>query len=159
MQGEGQVTLFLKHWRTDTVVSRVLRIALAWSQWQSGLSTSILQDTYTTLPHLECHWIKSLRKSLCKIKATIQLDNPRVVPTERTNDIYILEYAIVCKLFNDTDLKIINYCRHYLHSFWIVTYAQNIINVDKDHFIVLKSIRLDAWSDPYVRIRFGWRIA
>jgi len=115
MQGEGQITLFLKHWRTDTMVSRVLRIALAWSQWQSGLSKSILQDTRTKLPHLESRWIKSLRRFLYKIKASIQLDNSRVVPSERMNDIYIMEYAIRCKLFNDKELKIINYCRQYIH--------------------------------------------
>ena len=126
MQGEGQVTLFLKHWRTDTMVSRVLRIALAWSQWQSGLSKSILQDTLTKLPHLESRWIKSLRTFLCKIKASIQLDNPRVVPTERTNDIYIMEYAIRCKLFNDKELKIINYCRQYLH----VTTVSELFNAE-----------------------------
>jgi hypothetical protein len=31
------------------------------------------------------------------------------------NDIYIMEYAIRCKLFNNKELKIINYCRQYLH--------------------------------------------
>jgi hypothetical protein len=31
LQGEGQISLFLKHWRTDTIISKTLRIALAWT--------------------------------------------------------------------------------------------------------------------------------
>jgi hypothetical protein len=107
----------------------VLRITLAWSQWQSGLSKSE-KDTHMKLPHPECRWIKSLRTFLRKIKATI-LDNPRVVPTERTDDIYIKECAIRCKLFIDNELKIINYCRQYLH----VTTVYEIFNVEGDKIL------------------------
>lgn len=115
LQGEGQIMLFLKHWRTQTIVSRILRVALAWSQFQSGLSKSILQDTRTNLPHLEGRWIKSLRTFLGKVNATIEVDKPYVVPPERERDIYIMEYAITSNLFDDNDLQIINYCRQYLH--------------------------------------------
>lgn len=126
LQGEGQITLFLKHWRTNTKISQVLRIAIAWAQWQSGLSQSILQDTRTKLPHIEARWIQSLRNFLHKIKASIILDNPRLVPQERENDVYIMEYAIRCKLFDEKELKIINYCRQYLH----VTTVSELFNAD-----------------------------
>jgi hypothetical protein len=46
LQGEGQIHLFMKHLRTDTIISQVLRIAISWCQWQSGLSTSILGNGY-----------------------------------------------------------------------------------------------------------------
>jgi len=115
LQGEGQIQLFLKHWRTSTTISQTLRIAIAWSQWQSGLSKSLINDTKTPLPHLESRWIKSLRKFLRKINASIHLDNPRTVPPERTKDIFIMEHATRCKLYKDADLKILNYCRQYIH--------------------------------------------
>jgi hypothetical protein len=31
LQREGQITNFLKHWRTGTMISTMLRIDLAWS--------------------------------------------------------------------------------------------------------------------------------
>jgi hypothetical protein len=45
IQGEGQILHFLKHWRTDTVISSTLRIDVAWCQWQAGTSRSILTAT------------------------------------------------------------------------------------------------------------------
>jgi hypothetical protein len=115
MQGEGQVMLFIKHWRTDTMISITLRVALSWSQWQSGISKPILHNTRIKLPHLECRWLKSLRDFLRHIHARIRVDFPWVVPPERENDIYIMEHAIRSKIFTDEDLRIINYCRQYLH--------------------------------------------
>jgi hypothetical protein len=47
LQGEGHIQQFLKHWRTDTMISRMLQIDLAWSQWQSGLSQPIINATAT----------------------------------------------------------------------------------------------------------------
>jgi hypothetical protein len=60
LQGEGQILQFLKFWRTDTPTSRLLRIATAWSQYQSGISTSILTNVHTPLPHQEARWLPSL---------------------------------------------------------------------------------------------------
>jgi hypothetical protein len=115
LQGEGQILLFLKHWRTTTMISMTLRVALSWSQWQSGISKPILQNTRINLPHLECRWIKSLRGFLRKIHATVRVDRPRVIPPEREHDVYIMEHAIRSKIFSEADLKIVNYCRQYLH--------------------------------------------
>ena len=64
LQSEGQLALFLKNWRTDTMISKTVRIATAWSQWQSGLAESFLTDTITPLPHLEARWFQSLRYGL-----------------------------------------------------------------------------------------------
>jgi len=64
LQGVGQVQLFLKHWRTTSMISKVLRIDLAWSQWQAGIGSSILHNVQTSLPWLECRWLRSLRDFL-----------------------------------------------------------------------------------------------
>lgn len=115
LQGEGQIALFLKHWRTNTIISQVLRIALAWCQWQSGISKCILQDTRTNLPHLSSRWMISLRRFLQSIAAKLKLHEPPVTPPERIGDIYIMEFAIRSNHFNEDELKIINYCRQHLH--------------------------------------------
>ena len=90
-------------------------MALAWSQWQSGQSTPILQHTQTLLPHLECRWIKSLREGLQSINAKIITDQKYIVSPERENDRYIMEEASALNIFSHHDLKIINYCRLFLN--------------------------------------------
>ena len=115
LQGEGQIKHFLKHWRTDTIISKTLRITLLWAQWQSGHHHAILEDPNTPLPHLECRWLTSLRNFLAHIHAQIRVDLHTVASPERRNDLYIMKYARECGLFTDQDLKIINYCRLYLH--------------------------------------------
>lgn len=115
LQGEGQVTQFLKHWCTRTIVSSTLRIAVCWAQWQSGLPVSIFDDVTTPIPYLECRWLVSLRTFLSTIKGKIQLDNTYVVSCERNRDIYLMQYASTCGLFTLEDIKILNYCRLYLH--------------------------------------------
>ena len=72
-------------------------------------------DTRTHIPYLESRWISSLRNFLRQINATILLDNPKTVPPEREGDIYIMEAAIRSKAFTPKALRIINYCRLYLH--------------------------------------------
>lgn len=59
LQGTGQVLHFIKHWRTKTYESTLLRICVSWAQWQSGTSTPIFHDVSTPLPHLEW-WLASL---------------------------------------------------------------------------------------------------
>ena len=115
LQGDGQIQLLLKHWRTDTLISIMTRIAVSWSQWQSGLSQSFLKDTRTPLPHLECRWLKSLRAFLRSISASIVLDNTYAVLPAREGDQHIMEYAIRCGTFKLEDIPIINYCRLFLH--------------------------------------------
>lgn len=115
LQGEGQILLFMKHWRTTTIISYTLRIALSWSQWQSGTAAAILTDTRTALPHLESRWIKSLRTFLLSINATLRLDNAFTVPRERQHDQHIMDYVVNSRNFSQADIVIINYCRLYLH--------------------------------------------
>ena len=74
IQGEGQISMFLKFWRTQTPTSILLRTALAWTQYQSGTGTPLLTDVHPELPHLEPRWLPSLRNFLSSINATIELD-------------------------------------------------------------------------------------
>ena len=115
LQSEGQLSLFIKHWRTDTMISKTLRIATAWLQWQSGMSESVLIDTATPLPHIEARWLQSLRYGLNKASFRIHLHRQYTIPPEREGDIHIMQWAIASKRFTDKHLKVLNYCRMYLH--------------------------------------------
>ena len=144
LQGEGQIKQFVKHWRTHTIVSRTLQIAVLWAQWQAGIDQPILEDIQSPIPYLECRWIKSLREFLRKIEGQIIVDIPIVPPPERQSDIYIMRYAMECGLFSDDDLKIINYCRLYLH----VTTVSELFSVDGRTILPdLLQCRREPWFD------------
>lgn len=115
LQGEGQIKHFLKNWRTNTTISRILRITLAWSQWQAGISSSILASVGIDIPYIECRWIKSLRSFMHHVGATISLDTTFVPTPERIGDRFIMDEAKAMHFFNDKELGIINFCRLYLH--------------------------------------------
>jgi hypothetical protein len=53
MQGTSQIQNLLRHYRTQLDTKKLLQIALAWAQHQSGMAESILWDTTTPLPHLK----------------------------------------------------------------------------------------------------------
>jgi hypothetical protein len=73
-QGISQTTYFLRHWRRQTSVGRLLKCALAWIHLSVGMPFSIIERTDVPLPHLESKWIASLRIFLASINASIQLD-------------------------------------------------------------------------------------
>ena len=72
IQGEGQLTLSIKHWRTDTIISIMLRMALAWAQWNAGTEISIPSDVETPVPYLKARWILSLQNSVYMAKLTLR---------------------------------------------------------------------------------------
>jgi len=116
LQGEGQIMHFIKHWRTPSDVSTTLRINLAWCQWQAGISTSILIDTSPDkLSYLEARWLPSMRQALHQFDATLTVDEDFVPRPERSDDKYIMDLALSFPDLGDTTLRIINYCRLYLH--------------------------------------------
>jgi hypothetical protein len=99
VQGEGQLLQFLKYWRTDTPASRLLRIATAWFQYQSGLSKSIFTNVDQFLPHIESRLLPSLCKFLSRIRATIELDEAYITPAQRKHDIHIMDSVMSSSLF------------------------------------------------------------
>jgi hypothetical protein len=74
VQSVGQVTAVMKYWRRPCQGGKLLRIAVAWTQYSVGTSTSFLRDTTTKLPHMESKWLHSLREYLRYIKGHLELD-------------------------------------------------------------------------------------
>jgi hypothetical protein len=114
IQGEGPIMLFLKHWRCNEDDDRLLRVALACVQYQSGLDTPILEDVHTPLPYLESRWIPALWLFLSHIDAKLVLDSTYIAPHQRELNEYLMRRIIDTGLFLPPDLHIINCCRLYL---------------------------------------------
>ena len=115
LQGEGQLTLFVKHWRTNTIISKMLRMALAWAQWNAGTGTSILSEVHDPLPYLEARWITSLRNSLAMANIFLTLDRPYVVNIERHGDVFLMDWIRTMTTYNERQMQILNCCRLHIH--------------------------------------------
>ena len=149
IQGEGQVKQFLKHWRSDTRESTLLRINVSWVQWQAGTEKSILEDTSNPLPYLESRWLPSLRQFLSTINGTIILDNNCVQPHEREGDAHIMDMASKSGEFDASALRILNYCRLYLH----VTTISELFNASGTKLLQhMFECEKPPWFDPQTRI-------
>eukprot|EP00957_Ditylum_brightwellii_P133851 10206176-Ditylum_brightwellii.AAC.1 len=53
IQGTEQVKMFLKYTRSDSQATQLVKIAVAWAQYQYGWHESILTNVTTVLPHFE----------------------------------------------------------------------------------------------------------
>ena len=145
LQGEGQILQFLKHWRTNTMISDTLRITMTWAQWQAGVAAPILEDTTTKIPYLECRWIRSLRDFLSQTHTKIILDQNNIIRPERQHDIVIMDYARACGLFDAPALKIINYCRLYLH----IATVSELFDADARHINAhVFNCEREPWFNP-----------
>merc|ERR1711884_725047 len=70
--GTAQIQHFLKHWRTpEEDVGKLIRIVIAWSQFYSGVSYSILECPTRPLPHLVGKFTISVRNYLSLIGGQI----------------------------------------------------------------------------------------
>jgi hypothetical protein len=116
IQGEGQLTNFLKHWRSDTYVSSLLRCSLAWAQMNSGISVPLLMVPSISIPHLESIFLKSTRDFLSQIDGQIEVDDPFIPPAQREHDEYLMDIALASPEFTSSDLRVLNYCRLYLQA-------------------------------------------
>ena len=115
-QGLGQLTFFLKFWRTDFEAGHLLRIATAWNQNMAGTGSSILTDVSTPLPHLETKWIPSLRTFLHSINGSLELDHTYVPALQREHDFHIMDIVLSQATYTPRELRLINYCRLYLQA-------------------------------------------
>jgi hypothetical protein len=114
-QGYGQVSHFIKFWRTpNSFPGQVLRVTLAWAQYSVGTGTPILQDTTTALPHFESNWLASLRQYLQDVGGHLELDQPFVPALQRTQDQFIMDIVLQSKKFKPGEVRQVNYCRLYL---------------------------------------------
>lgn len=82
--------LVLKHFRSSTMVSTQLNIALAWCQRMSGISKPILEYPSIQLPHLETSFFPSLRAYLSSTNSALILENTHVVPLQRIGDLHLI---------------------------------------------------------------------
>jgi hypothetical protein len=107
--------LFMKHWRAHDDGGRLLRIALAWVQYQAGVGTPILDDVHPPIPFLEARWLPSLRLFLSQIDARIMLDKHYIAPLQREYDEYLMPRIMESAVFTDKALHIINCFRLYIN--------------------------------------------
>ena len=153
IQSEGQIMHFIKHWRTSTPISVTLRIALSWCQWQAGTAESILYNP-RHLPYLEARWIPSLCAALRLCNASIILDQDMVPKPQRLGDTYIMDVARESELFNDKDMRILNYCRLYLH----VTTVSELFDADgMDIMPHMRRCERPPWFDPLQNVTIQQR--
>ena len=129
-QGYGQVSTFLKFWRSPhTHAGTLLRITVAWAQYSVGTSTSIFTDTIAPLPHLESSWLASMREYLRDVRSHLELDASGVPPRQRLGDSHIMDQALLHPKLQPNHIRKINYCRLYLR---VVTIA-DIATADGIH--------------------------
>ncbi len=115
-QGFGQVTLVLKSWRSPhTIQSRVLKIALQWAQYTSGIGVPILEAPHIKLPHLESKWLQSLRVYLVKVQGKLRVANPGIPTLQRVHDQYLMDMVLANPKWKPSQIKRINWCRLYLN--------------------------------------------
>ena len=114
-QGHGQVSTFLKSWRTpNSHAGQMLRITVAWAQYCIGTSTSFLANTAQKLPHLESTWLAGLREYLHAVGGTLELDHNYVAPLQREHDQLIMDIVLQSNKFQPQQIRFVNYCRLYL---------------------------------------------
>ena len=94
-QGQAQLDQSLKFWRAEKEeAGQLLRIAVAWAQFNAGISAGIFDDVWTQLPHLESRLLASLRDYLRTIDARLELDTHFVPEKQRENDSYIMDHVL-----------------------------------------------------------------
>ena len=103
-QGVGQVLTFLRHWRSDSQASSLLRIAVSWLQLSLSTGVSFLQDVTTAHPHCEAKWLASLRLFLASINGSIDLDETFAPLLQRERDFYLMDDLLSSGDFNDKQL-------------------------------------------------------
>jgi exonuclease III len=115
-QGIGQTTYFLRHWRSQSSVGKLLKCTMAWAQLTAGVSYSIMERTEDPLPHLESKWLASIRTFLASISASLHLDDPGIPPLQREHDWYLMDMIIHSARFSPLEIRKLNYCRLYLQA-------------------------------------------
>ena len=81
-------------------------------QHTAGVSFPVFEFPSRRLPHLEGTWLIHLRSSLAELDASLQIANLKILPTQRENDVYLMDIAVSSN-FTDKELRYINYCRFF----------------------------------------------
>ena len=116
IQGIEQLYTFTKHYRsTHSTAGLMAKIALAWTQHNSGSLYPILQYPSINLPYLESKWFASLRLFLAEADISLTLTKTYVYPIQRQHDLHLMDYFRESGKFKPSQLRILNYCRLYLN--------------------------------------------
>ena len=128
-QGSSKMELVLKHFRSSTMVTTQLHIALAWCQRMSGISKPILEFPSITLPHLETSFFPSLRAYLSSTNSALVLEKSHVTPLQRIGDFHLMDRVLEYGQFRPREIRLINYCRLYLqvHTIADLTTAEGTL--------------------------------
>ena len=97
------------------------------------------------MSYVECRWLWSLREFLSTLQAQILVTDSITVPRERRNDLYIMKFARESGMFNEQDMKIINYCRLYLH---VTTVSELFDASGKQLLPELFQCQREPWFNP-----------
>ena len=129
--GTGYVLHFLKNWRTPTEdIGKTLRIVYAWTSYQAGITTPLLEQTETNIEYVDGKVIPAMRKYLHDIGGSIVLHNTMIRPKLRQHDASIMERAIGME-FTAIQMRRINSVRMYLG----IMYLSEICNIEGDSLI------------------------
>ena len=115
-QGVGQLQFFVKNWTNDLELGKLLRIAVAWAQINTGVSYPIFDNVNPSLPHFESKWLNSVRQFLRLIQGRLRLAETFLPEIQRVNDTFIMDHILERGSFSPSEIKRINYCRLYLQA-------------------------------------------
>jgi hypothetical protein len=91
------------------------RARMGTAQLIAGISSPILQDVNTPLPHLDfLKWIPSLRQFLSTISGSIGVDETTIPLLQRNHDCFLMDYFLSPSKYTPSQLKHLNACRLYL---------------------------------------------
>jgi hypothetical protein len=93
LQGEGQIQNFLKHWRTNSQVSKMLRTAVSWYQHNTGAGFTLFQHPSIPIDYSDASYLPSLRQFLSTINSHLELHEAYIVPLQRQGDHHIMDTA------------------------------------------------------------------
>jgi hypothetical protein len=126
VQGAGKIILLIRHLQTLGQPHELLLIVLDRIQYIAGLGFHILEDTKSSLPHLEGIWLPTARDYLGQISGSIKIAGLHIQPLERHGDKYLMEMAMVIPGLSPGHIKVINYCQLFLQVLTI----SNICNAE-----------------------------
>jgi hypothetical protein len=161
-QGASKIQRFLKHWRSQSDVSNLLRIMMSWTQKYSGMGSPVLQYPNHVLPHLaHLPFISSMLEFLSKINGRLVLDENFAVPLQRKHDEHLMEIVIASRLLTPKEMVLFNYCQHFLETYTISDISEANGHRQPHHTSLRKSMHLPVRQPrpTCTKTRAAWRKA
>ena len=112
--GADALGLILRHLRSPSNITTLLRVAISTMQFSSGVGYPILQYPSRPIPYLEGLWLPWVRSFLSDIEGSLEISNIPISPPRREGDRYLMEIAIDSQLYSAKELHVINNYRLYL---------------------------------------------